>query len=167
MADTDLSYKKKPAFISFLPLYLACSGISYLLIHHSPAVSSEVIGLVVKLRTVHPYLHSLRLPPLPYGIVLAFPFLVYAAAKLLWNLMTTYEITSSHIRVIAGTFTRKEQLFPLSEIHTVTFRQDLFEVPFGVGTLVIDRGGGQAIKGIYHVKRVVDRIREDLRSPHR
>jgi uncharacterized membrane protein YdbT with pleckstrin-like domain len=164
----DFFYRRKPAFISFLLVYLLCFGLSYLLIKHSAEVSVQIVRLILKVRIMRPYLHSYDIYRLPYGIIIAFPLLVYGAGKLLWNVMTTYEITSSHIRLLAGTLSRKEQIFPLSGIHEISFTQTLPEVPFGIGSLVLLRGGEKVeIKGVYGIKRIVDTIREKTKTPYR
>jgi uncharacterized membrane protein YdbT with pleckstrin-like domain len=169
MKTPDFFHRQKPAFISFLLLYLLCFGISYLLIDNSREVSRRVVDVLTKLRMLRPYLHTYGIHTLPYGIIFAFPFLVYGAGKLLWNIMTTYEITPSHVRLMAGSLRRKEQLFPLAGVHEVSFTQTLIEVPFGAGSLILHRGGSDKveIKGVYRVKRVVDEIREKISNPYR
>ena len=167
MEHSDFYYRRKPAFISFLLVYLLCFGVSFLLIKHSAELSREIVRLIVKVRILRPYLHTFDIYRLPYGIIIAFPLLVYGSGKLLWNLMTTYEITSSRIRLLAGTLSRKEQIFPFSGIHEFSFTQTLPEVPFGIGSLLLDRGGQKVeIKGVYGVKRVVDTIREIAKTPY-
>lgn len=168
MEDSDFSYKRKPAVISFLLVYLLCFGVSYLLIKNSPAVSGGIVRLLFKLPVLRPYLHEYNLRNLPYGIIVAFPFVVYGTGKLLWNMMTTYEITSSHIRLLAGSLSRKEHIFPLSGTSEITFTQTLLEAPFGIGSLIFYRAGEKMeIKGVYGVKRVVDTIREKTNKPYR
>jgi uncharacterized membrane protein YdbT with pleckstrin-like domain len=168
MEQPDFFYRRKPAFISFLLVYLSCFGISFLLIKNSAALTAEIVGLIMKLRVVRPYVHSYGLRGLPCGIIIAFPLLVYGSGKLLWNVMTTYEITPSHIRLLAGSLSRREQIFPLSVIQEVTFTQTLLEVPFGVGSLILQRGGSKVeVKGVYGIKRIVDEIREKTGNPYR
>ena len=156
MEKSDFRYSRKPAFISFLIIYLCCFGISLLLIENSTEISREIARQVMKLGI----LHSDRLQKLPYGIILSVPFLIYGIRVLLWNVMSSYEITSSEIRLFAGSLSRNEQIFPISDLHDITFKQSLIEAPFGIGSLVLQRGNAKlTIKGIYDVRYVVDSIR--------
>ncbi len=164
MEKSDFYYKRKPAFISFLLVYLFCFGISLLLKENSPAISREITRWVMKLDI--PYLHKFQ--NLPYGTILSFPFLIYGIRMLLWNVMTSYEITSSQIRLLAGSLSRKERIFLVSSFHEITFKQSLIEAPFRAGSLVFKRGNAElTIKGIYDVGYVVESIRGKVDASYR
>ncbi len=156
MERSDFQYKRKPAFISFLFVYLFCFGVSLLLIRNSPAISREITRQVMKLNIPH----SNQFQNLPYGTIFSLPFLIYGIRTLLWNIMTSYEITSTQIRLLAGSLSRKERIFLISNIHEITFKQSLIEAPFHAGSLVLKRGNAElTIKGIYDIGYVVESIR--------
>ena len=164
MEQSDFQYKRKPAFISFLLVYLLCLGISLLLIENSPAISKEINRLIMKLGIPH----SNKFQNLPYGTILSFPFLIYGIRMLLWNAMTSYEITPSQIRLLAGSLSRKERVFLISNLHEITFKQSLIEAPFRVGSLVLKKGNTTVtIKGIYDVGYVVESIRGKTDATYR
>jgi len=161
---SDFNYKRKPAFISFLLVYLFCFGISLLLIENSPAISREIARQVMKLNIPH----ANQFQNLPYGTIFSLPFLIYGIRTLLWNMMTSYEITSSQIRLLAGSLSRKERIFLISNIHEITFKQSLIEAPFRTGSLVLRRGNAElTIKGIYDIGYVVESIRGTADASYR
>jgi hypothetical protein len=162
MENTEFQYRRKPAFISFLPVYVLCFGIAYFLIKHSPSISGEVNRLLFSGPKM-PVPDSLK--NLPYGIIFSIPLLVYGIRKVLWNLMSLYEFSSSEIHLLTGSLTRKERFFTVPDFVQISFRQNLFEAIFGVGSLVLTRiktGKRLTIKGVYRVKTVVDALRSGL-----
>ena len=164
MEHPDFHYSRKPAFISFLVIYLICFGISLLLIRHSPEISREIGKQIGRLGI----LYSHKLQTLPYGIIVCLPFLIYGIRSLLWNVMTSYDITSSQIRLLAGSLIRNEQVFPISNLHDISFKQSLIEAPFGIGSLILQKGSAKlTIKGVYNVRYVVDSIRARTFAPYR
>ena len=105
---------------------------------------------------------------LPYGTIASLPFLIYGVRRLLWNVMTRYEITSSQIRLLAGSLNRREQIFHISNLHEITFKQSLIEAPFGIGSLVLKSVNAELIiKGIYNVRYVAESIRGTLDGSYR
>ncbi len=164
MEASDFHYSGKPAFISFLVVYLVCFGSFMLLIRYSPEISKGIASQIVKLGISH----LNKLQNLPYGTILSLPFLIYGIRSLLWNVMTSYDITSSQIRLLAGSLIRSEKVFPLSNLHDISFKQSLIEAPFGVGSLVLQKGSAKlSIKGIYNVRYVVDSIRANTFPSYR
>lgn len=164
MEKTGFYYKRKPAFISFLLVYISCFSISFLLIDHTQAIHREVAGYIMKLPIPYPNL----LLKLPYGIIFSLPFLIYGIHTLLWNMMTSYEITPSEIRLLAGSLTRKERYFLISNFYEMSFKQSLIEAPFRVGTLILIKNGAQlAIKGVYDVKYVAESLRGKTGTSYR
>jgi uncharacterized membrane protein YdbT with pleckstrin-like domain len=98
---------------------------------------------------------------LPFGKLLSIPFLIYGIRTFLWNLMSYYEIDTTRIRLLTGHLIRKEQFVLVSDIHEISFKQNLLEAPFRIGSLLLKtRMGEFTIRGVYHVKQVA----EDLRS---
>jgi uncharacterized membrane protein YdbT with pleckstrin-like domain len=155
--NSEFYYNRKPAFISFLLVYFFCFGISFLLTRNSPVISKQIAEQVIKFGIPH----SGRLQTLPLGTIISLPFFIYGVRRLLWNVMTSYEITYSQIRLLAGSLSRKEQLFSIPNLHEITFKQSLIEAPFGIGSLVLKKGNAEfIIKGIYNVVYVAETIRE-------
>lgn len=155
--ETDFYYKHKPSFVSFLFVYLLCSGVSLWLISNSPMVSKKIVDLI-KLLNI-PHLNFLY--TLPFGKLLSVPFVIYGVRVLMWNLMSYYEIDLTRIRLIAGHLIRKEQFILVSDIHEISFRQNLIEAPFHIGSLLLKtRNGEFVIRGIYNVKQVVETLRK-------
>ncbi|UCF87406.1 MAG: PH domain-containing protein [Nitrospiraceae bacterium] len=162
MEETAFHYRKKPAFISFLLLYILCFGISYFLIDNSSIISEEIKRQVMRLfNTQLPaYLRNI-----PYGVIISVPFLIWGVRKLLWNVMSSYELTETEIRLITGSLSRKEQFYPVTDFFQISFRQNLIEAPFGAGTLILTRlktGKRLAIRGVYRVKHVAEVLRSGL-----
>jgi hypothetical protein len=158
MEKSGFYYKRKPAIISFLLIYIICFGISYWLINNSPAISKEINRYVI---TRLPIPHSNLLSNLPYGKIFSLFFLLYGIRTLIWNLMSSYEISSSEIRMLTGHLSRQELLFPLLDFYEVSFKQNLIETPFRVGTLMLSRrrGGQLIIKGVYNIRTLAESIR--------
>jgi uncharacterized membrane protein YdbT with pleckstrin-like domain len=153
---SDFRYYRKPAFISFLLIYLFCFVISFYLIKNSPAISKHIAGELMQLGIPH----AKKFLGLPYGTIVSFPLIIYGVRRLLWNVMTRYEITTSRIRLLAGSLNRKEQIFQISNMQEITFKQSLIEAPFGIGSLIFKRGNAELIiKGIYNVRYVAESIR--------
>lgn len=164
MEKAEDLYNRKPAFISFLLVYLFCFGIAFFLIKNSPAISKQIAGELMQLGIPH----FKKFQDLPYGTIASFPFLIYGVYRLLWNVMTSYIITSSQITLLAGSLNRREQIFHISNLHEITFRQSLLETPFGIGSLVLKKGNAELIiKGIYNVKYVAESIRGKLGGTYR
>ncbi len=162
MGKSEFNYRRKPAFISFLLVYLSCFGVAYLLLDNSPLISKEINRLII------PKLHmpySSTLLNLPYGILFSIPFLIYGIYKILWNIMSSYEINSSEIRLITGSLTRNERFYPIMEFYEISFRQNLIEIPFSVGSLILRRirgGNDLIIKGVYSARNVAEVLRSGL-----
>jgi hypothetical protein len=158
MEKSGFYYKHKPAIISFLLIYIICFGISYWLINNSPAIAKEINRYVI---TRLPIPHSNLLLNLPYGKIFSLFFLFYGIRTLLWNLMSSYEISSSEIKMLTGHVNRQEQLFPLLDFYEVSFKQNLIETPFRVGTLILNRrrGGQLIIKGVYNIRTLAESLR--------
>ncbi len=155
-------YKRKPAFISFLPAYLLCFGISYFLMDNSQLVSGEITTRIIMPLSVS---RSNLLWDIPYGIIFSLPFLIYGTNKILWNIMSVYEIDSFELRLLTGSLIRKERFFAVSDFFEVSFRQNLIETPFRAGTLMltsIKTGKKLTIKGVYSVKTVVEVLRSGM-----
>lgn len=159
MEKTEFYYKRKPAIISFLLVYIICFGISYWLINNSPAISKEINRYVITQLSIP---HSNLISNLPYGKIFSLFFLLYGIRTLLWNLMSSYEMSSSEIRMLTGHVSRKEQFFPLLDFYEVSFEQNLIETPFRVGTLILNRrrGGELIIKGVYNIRSVAESLRK-------
>jgi hypothetical protein len=159
MEKAEFYYKRKPAIISFLLVYIICFGIFYWLINNSPVISKEIIRYVIS-RIPAPY--SNHLFNLPYGKLFSLIFLYYGIRKLLWNLMSSYEISSSEIRMLTGHLSRKEQFFSLSDFYEISFKQNLIETPFGAGSLILARrrGGQLVLKGVHSVRSVAESLRK-------
>jgi hypothetical protein len=159
MEKAEFYYKSKPAIISFLLVYVICFGISYWLINNSQAISKEFNRYVIARLSIP---HSNLLTNLPYGKIFALFFILYGIRTLLWNLMSSYEMSSSEIRMLTGHLSREELLFPLLDFYEVSFRQNLIETPFRVGTLALNkrRGGQLIIKGVYNIRSVAESLRK-------
>jgi uncharacterized membrane protein YdbT with pleckstrin-like domain len=158
MVQHEYCYRRKPAFASFLPLYGFCFGLAFLFILYSPIISIVFIKYLLafwKLDSSH-WLHKV-----PYGIVLSLPFIVFGAHKILWNLMSSYEIGRQGIRLLTGSLIRKERFFSSSDLHEISFSQNVIEAPFGIGMLVIKGNGGTNLnlKGVYGVKSAAEFLR--------
>jgi hypothetical protein len=153
MEKTGFYYKRKPAIISFLLVYVICFGISYWLINNSTVISKEINRFVIS------HIHLFNLP---YGKLFSLFFLYYAVRTLLWNLMSSYEISSFEIRLLTGHVSREEQFFPLSDFYEISFKQNLIETPFGVGSLILGRrrGGHLILKGVHSVRSVAESLRK-------
>ncbi|MCK5426738.1 MAG: hypothetical protein KAJ34_03505 [Thermodesulfovibrionia bacterium] len=161
MDKSDFHYKRKPAFMSFLLLYILCFGIAYVLIDYSPYISKVFKGQLIGKPGIQ---HARFFRYLPYGILLAIPFAFYGTRKLLWNLMSIYEMNSSEIRLLTGSLSRKEHFFLISDFYNISFTQNLIETPFGIGCIILNAstGGRLIIKGVYNVKSVVEALRPGL-----
>jgi hypothetical protein len=160
--DAEFHYRRKPAFVSFLLVYIFCFVSAYVLVESSPAVLREINSKVLDRLTV-PVPALLR--DIPYGIIFSLPFLLYGVRRLLWNIMSLYEFNRSEIRLLTGSLSRKERYFPVSEFFEISFRQSLIETPFGVGTLTLSskkKGKRLTIKGVYRVKTVAEVLRSGL-----
>jgi uncharacterized membrane protein YdbT with pleckstrin-like domain len=126
------------------------------MIQNSAYVSKTILDLFL-------FLHIPRinlLHELPYGKLLSIPFVVYGVRLLLWNVMSYYEIDTTRIRLLTGHLTRKEQFILASDIHDISFKQSLLEAPFRIGSLLLKtRTGEFNIRGVYHIKHVVEDLR--------
>jgi uncharacterized membrane protein YdbT with pleckstrin-like domain len=156
LEKAEFYYRQKPSPISFLVIYAICFGSAYLLIKYSPVVSKTIVSLIANLHT--PRIRLLQ--NLPYGKLLSIPFLVYGLRILLWNIMSYYEIDTTRIRLLTGHLARKEEFILVSDIHEISFKQNLIEAPFHIGSLLLKtRAGELNIRGVYHIKRVVEDLR--------
>ena len=163
MKGSEFSYQRKPAFVSFLNTYVFCFCIAFLLIVFSPMVSRQfvrLIGAELGLPASH------LLGRLPYGLFFSLPFLIYGLRTLLWNLMSSYEISSSRISLLTGSLVRKEHFFSISDFCDVSFKQNLFEAPLRIGKVTLtERDGGRlVIRGVHDVKSVVEALRVSIDS---
>jgi len=157
LEKADFYYKHKPSPVSFLFNYALCFGLSYWLIKNSPFISNKIVDLIMLLNIPRiNFLHNL-----PYGKILSIPFLIYGMRVFLWNLMSYYEIDTTRIRLLTGHLIRKEQFVLVSDIHEISFKQNLFEAPFRIGSLLLKtRTGEFDIRGVYHIKQVVENLRK-------
>jgi uncharacterized membrane protein YdbT with pleckstrin-like domain len=156
LEKADFYYKQKPSPISFFFTYAICFGSSYLLIQHSSFVSKTMLDLFALLHI--PRINLLH--ELPYGKILSIPFFIYGVWVLLWNIMSYYEIDTTRIRLLTGHLTRREQFILVSDIHEISFKQSLIEAPFRIGSLLLKtRTGEFNIRGVYHIKQVVEDLR--------
>jgi len=153
----EFYYKQKPSPVSFLVTYIICFGSAYLLMQQSPTVSKKVSELLMLLHV--PRIDLLN--ELPFGKILSIPFLIYGIRVFLWNLMSYYEIDATRIRLLTGHLSRKEQFILVSDIHDISFKQSLLEAPFRIGSLLLNtRMGEFTIRGVCHVKQVVEDLRK-------
>jgi len=136
-----------------------CFAISYWLIDNSPAISKEINKYVI---TRLPIPHLNPIMNLPFGKIFSLFFIFYGIRTLLWNLMSSYEITSFEFRMLTGHLSRKEQVFPVSDFYEVSFKQSLIETPFRVGSLILSRrrGGELIVKGVYNIRSVAESLRK-------
>lgn len=164
MEQPDFTYKRKPAFISFLPVYIFCFGISYWLIKASPEISAKIMERL---------LAQLNIPRsniawnIPYGIVISVPFILIGVQKFLWNIMSNYEMTTTELRLITGSLSRRERFFDLSDFYDISFKQNLLETPFGIGCIILKsrhKNRLLIIRGIFNVKTVVKELRSGIVS---
>ena len=159
MEKPEVIYKRKPSFISFSLVYFAYGFIALLLIVNSQAIS---LGISTGLLSQLDIPRTSLVWNVPFGILLAIPFIVIGIRRLLWNIMSIYEIDSKEIRLIVGSLSRKEYHFALSDVYDVSFKQNLVEAPFRVGSLILTnlKSGRQMIlKGVHNVKQVVEVLR--------
>jgi len=124
---------------------------------NSPVISKKIVDLIMLLNIPRiNFLHNL-----PYEKLLSVPFLIYGIRVLLWNIMSYYEIDSTRIRLLTGHLIRKEKFILVSDIHEVSFKQNMIEAPFRVGSLLLKtRMGEFDIRGVYHIKQVVENLRK-------
>jgi hypothetical protein len=162
MEKAEFYYKRKPAIISFLLVYIICFGISYWLIDNSLAISHEIKRYFVAYTPLQYARYAKHLLNLPYGKIFSLFFLFYGIRTLLWNLMSSYEMSTSEIRMLTGHVSRKEQFFSLLDFYEISFKQNLIETPFRVGTLILNRrrGGQLMIKGVYNIRSVAESLRK-------
>jgi uncharacterized membrane protein YdbT with pleckstrin-like domain len=157
LEKADFYYKHKPSPVSFLFIYGICFGLSYWLIKNSPVISKKIVDLLMLLNL--PRINLLL--DLPYGKILSIPFFIYGIRVFLWNLMSYYEIDTIRIRLLTGHLIRKEQFVPVSDIHEISFKQNLIEALFQIGSLLLKtRTGEFNIRGVYHIKQVVENLRK-------
>ena len=166
--STKFSDRHKLSPISFLSVYLFFFVVAFLLVYYSPLVSGFINSQI---------LHLLRIPPahflmkLPYGVILSIPFFLIGILAILRNVMSSYEISPDGIRLLEGTFVRKEYQWAFQDFDDISFRQNVIEAPFRAGTLIFKsgRGGELRMKGVHNVEGLVDLIRRKRkteRSPY-
>jgi hypothetical protein len=81
--------------------------------------------------------------------------------------MTTYEIDLSEIRLLAGSLSRKEHLYLIPSYSEISYKQNIIEAPFRVGSLIFYKGRSSlVIKGIHDVKFVAECLREKINIPY-
>jgi hypothetical protein len=80
--------------------------------------------------------------------------------------MSSYEINPSRISLLTGSLVRKECFFSVSDFCDVSFKQNLFEAPLGIGkvTLTGRDGGRVLIRGVHNIKSVVEALRASIDS---
>jgi hypothetical protein len=101
----------------------------------------------------------------PYGLIFSLPFLLYGVQKLLWNIMSLYDFTTSELRLLTGSLSRRERFYYVAEFFHISFKQNLIEMPLGVGTLILTSMKGRKrlrIKGVYRIRTVVEALRSGL-----
>ncbi len=160
--DAEFHYRRKPAFVSFLHVYVFCALGAYILIQYSPDVSTEINRHILDRLNIQ-FPPSLR--DIPYGIICSLPFILYGVHRFLWNVMSLYEFSPSEIRLLTGSLSRRERFFTVSEFFQISFRQSLIETPFGVGTLTLGsmkKGKRLTIRGVLRVKTVAEVLRSGL-----
>jgi hypothetical protein len=164
LTKPDLSYRRKPAFVTFLPDYFFWFLVSFLLVHFSPPLSRLINDQIFSLLKTTPHRILLQIG---YGMVLAVPFVLFGIRKLMWNAMSRYEVDTDGVRVLTGTLARKEYYLSLQQFDDVSFKQNIIEVPFKVGTLILKSGawGEVGLRGIHDVKNLVDLIRLKKKEP--
>ncbi len=164
MEQPDFTYKRKPAFISFLLVYLFCFGIAYLLIKESSYISGKIAGKLLSRLNIP---RSNIVWNIPYGIVISVPFILIGIQKFLWNIMSSYEMTSTELRLITGSLSRRTRFFDLSDFYDISFKQNLLETPFSIGCIILKsrhKNRLLIIKGVFNVKAVVKELRPGLVS---
>lgn len=161
MEKRTFTYKHKPAFISFILIYILCFVLAYWMIDNSHFLSEKFGKLVLVQLGIS---RSNLLWKVPYGIVFSLPLLFFGLRTLLWNLMSFYEFTSSDIRLLTGTLSRKERFYSMADFYEISFKQNVLETPFRIGSLILTPHVGKPlfVRGVYNVKSVV----ESLRSGH-
>ncbi len=162
MEKSDFYYRRKPAFLSFIIVYAFCFGVSLLLIKNTSSVSDVVTSQIITRLKIP---QAIPLRGLPYGIIFSVPFLVYGIRRLLWNVMSLYEFSASEIRLITGSLIRKERFFNVHEFFQISFRQNLIEAPFGIGSITLvslKTGKRLVVMGVYDVKHVVETFRSGM-----
>jgi pSer/pThr/pTyr-binding forkhead associated (FHA) protein len=154
----SFSYKRKLALISFLPTYFFLFVVAFLLVYYSPHLSGLINIQILSLLRISP---AHFLVNLPYGLILAVPFFFFGMLAIFRNLMSSYELDRDGLRLIKGAFAIKEYYLAFQDLDDISFKQNLFELPFRLGTLILKsgRGGELRVKGIHNVKRVVERMR--------
>jgi uncharacterized membrane protein YdbT with pleckstrin-like domain len=70
-----------------------------------------------------------------------------------WRI-TTYELTTRHLRIRTGTIARTERDIPLSLITDVSFRKGLLDRLLGCGTLVVTSEGEHGKLVLYELPHV-------------
>ena len=156
--NPSFSDRHKLAPISFLSAYLFFFAVSFLLVYYSPLLSDLINSQILYLLRIAPAHFLLKLP---YGVILAIPFFLIGILAILRNVMSSYEVGTDGIRLLEGTFVRKEYQLAFQDFDDISFRQNLIEAPFRAGTLILKSGRGSElrVKGIHHVESVVDLIR--------
>lgn len=83
--------------------------------------------------------------------------------------MSSYELNSSEIRLLIGHLIRNERFFLISSFNEISFKQNLIEAPFHVGSLVLKAKGRSQliIKGVYNVRYVVECLRKKVDTSYR
>lgn len=158
MEKPAFTYKHKPAFISFMLIYFLCFVFAYWLIDNSHDLSRRVGTLVLVQLGLS---RSNFLWKVPYGIVFSLPLLIFGLRTLLWNLMSFYEFTPSEIRLLTGTLSRKERFYSMADFYEISFKQNVLEAPFRIGSLILTPHVGKPllVRGVYNVKSVVESLR--------
>lgn len=163
VGSSGLYRRRKPALISFLSTYFFLFFVSFLLVYYSPHLSGLINDQISSLSRIPPTHFLLKLP---YGLILAVPFFLFGMRTILRNLMGSYEIGRDGIHLLKGGLVRKEYHLAFQSIDDLSFGQNLIEVPFRAGTLILksDLGGELRVKGIHDVASVVDLIRSKKRT---
>lgn len=162
VGSPGLYRRRKPALISFLTTYFFLFFVSFLLVYYSPHLSDLINYQIFYLSRIPPTHFLLKLP---YGAILAVPFFLFGMHTILRNLIGSYEIGRDGIHLLKGGLVRKEYHLALQSIDDLSFKQNLIEVPFRAGTLILksDLGSELRVKGIHDVASVVDLIRSKKR----
>jgi hypothetical protein len=132
---------------------------SILLIKYSPVISQEVTSQIMKIDI----LRSNIIQTLPFGIIFSIPFIIYGTRTLLWNLMTTYEIDLSQLRLLSGSLSRKEHVYLIASYNEISYKQNIIEAPFRIGSLILYMSHEPIIiKGVYDVQVVIESLRREM-----
>ena len=156
------SYTHKPSFVR-TGLYCFISiSIATTLFYWSEILSQEIRRQV--LQEIDIAVDSIFYK-LPYGVLIAGLFVCSALQKLLWHIMTVYEITADSISVLTGITVRGQYFYTVNEFDAISFRQNIAEAIFNSGTVLLTSSLSKrrlVLSGIYNPRAVVEALRPHL-----